>query len=72
MAADSETVSNGVRGVWANGSPLAVLSGFEGVTDVEEYQQAVIEMINAVMEEAESNPDVVAAADAAFFGGKDT
>ena len=59
MTENTAAVRNGVRGFFVNGGPLVMLSGFEGVNDVEEFELAVIEVVNEVLDAAEANPDVL-------------
>lgn len=54
---------NGVRGFWVNGGPIVMLSGFDGVDDVGVLEEAVLEVVNTVMDQAEAHPEVVQEAD---------
>lgn len=59
MTENTAAVRNGVRGFYVNGGPLVMLSGFEGVNDIEEFELAVIEVVNEVLDAAEANPDLL-------------
>lgn len=59
MTENAVTPQNGVRGFFVNGGPLVMLSGFEGVDDIEEFELAVIDVINEVLDTAEASPDML-------------